>query len=416
MKNYFPLILCLSIISFCNVQLFAFGNSKAVRIDVSISGESCCTSMNIKQVSYSGVWSGPTDNCVYNPVGGNFVYSLQTMAGDTVVLDGFSTLYSEWAVSSYEGREQTPFEHTVILPFFTEKMFFSIKKRLSDGSLSTMVDTVLVPSQIFDDTRSVGNVEVKELWHSSDDIAKTLDIIVLAEGYTEAEKDLFFADANSLSEKLIAYKPFDNYKNRINFRAAFAASQNSGPDLPRLGKYGDTVLNSTFGTLGSDRYLETVNVFDIYTYASVAPFDMIVVLVNTDEYGGGGIYNDFAIGSAHHTAWFTTMIHEIGHSFAGLADEYFYPDDVSTDTYPTDVEPWEQNVTTKVDFASKWQKQYNRNEAGLVEGAAYSAKGIYRAFDNCLMRELKYPFCKVCENEVIRRINYYLDNISDVEK
>ena len=86
-----------------------------------------------------------------------------------------------------------------------------------------------------------------------------------------------------------------------------------------------------------------------------SPYEHIIILANTDEYGGGGIYNSYTLTTAHHPLFRPVVVHEFGHSFGGLADEYFYEEDVMNDTYPLDVEPWEQNITTRVDFAAKWQ-------------------------------------------------------------
>ena len=85
------------------------------------------------------------------------------------------------------------------------------------------------------------------------------------------------------------------------------------------------------------------------------PYEHIIILANTKEYGGGGIYNSYTLTTAHHPMFRPVVVHEFGHSFGGLADEYFYDNDVMTDTYPLDVEPWEQNISTQVDFASKWK-------------------------------------------------------------
>ena len=117
------------------------------------------------------------------------------------------------------------------------------------------------------------------------------------------------------------------------------------------------------------------------------------------------------------------VVHEFGHSFAGLADEYFYDDDVMTDTYPLDVEPWEPNISTRIDFASKWEDmlgkgtpiptptaESERYPVGVYEGGGYSAKGIYRPADNCRMRTNEYPtFCPVCQRAIQRLIEFYTE-------
>ena len=137
--------------------------------------------------------------------------------------------------------------------------------------------------------------------------------------------------------------------------------------------------------------------------------NVFIVLVNSEKYGGGGVYNCFAIGSVESEDWVEVMMHELGHSFAGLADEYYYEGETSPDMYSMDVEPWEPNITTLVDFDKKWKRLYDSKEVELIEGAAYNAKGLYRSESNCKMRELHIPFCKVCNEAIENRIKRYIE-------
>ena len=144
-------------------------------------------------------------------------------------------------------------------------------------------------------------------------------------------------------------------------------------------------------------------------------------MAKTDEYGGGGIYNAFMLTTAHHKDFRPVVVHEFGHSFGGLADEYFYENDTMTDTTPLDVEPWEQNITTRVDFGSKWQDmlvkgtpvptpvaESKRYPVGVYEGGGYSTKGVYRPADYCRMRVNEWPeFCPVCQRALCRLIDFY---------
>jgi hypothetical protein len=145
------------------------------------------------------------------------------------------------------------------------------------------------------------------------------------------------------------------------------------------------------------------------------------MLANTDEYGGGGIYNSFELTTAHNKNFFPVVTHEFGHSFGGLGDEYFYDDDVMTDTYPLDAEPWEPNITTLIDFDSKWKEIIVKDTpiptpteladqypVGIYEGGGYSSKGIYRPSYDCRMRTNKYPeFCPACQRWLRHIIDFY---------
>ena len=139
------------------------------------------------------------------------------------------------------------------------------------------------------------------------------------------------------------------------------------------------------------------------------PYEHIIILANTDTYGGGGILNSYTLTTAHHKQFRPVVVHEFGHSFGGLADEYFY-DDQYTNLYNDQVEPWEKNITTKVDFASKWQKLIDEGKAGLVEGGGYMSRGVWRGQENCRMRTNEHPdFCPVCQDALEDIIRFYTE-------
>ena len=177
----------------------------------------------------------------------------------------------------------------------------------------------------------------------------------------------------------------------------------------------------------------------VYDLIGTVPFEHIVLLVNTPIYGGGGIYNSLTIMNSDHPTFIPVMVHEFGHAFGGLADEYAYGDQVET-SYPADTEPWEPNITTLHDFASKWQdmlpggtavptetdaldKQDVRRiwhtftqaqkdllnlKVGVYEGGGYQSKGVYRPTQECRMKinEVK-EFCPVCQRAIRRLIDFY---------
>ena len=193
--------------------------------------------------------------------------------------------------------------------------------------------------------------------------------------------------------------------------------------MPRLGDWKHTAVGSHFSTFYSDRYLTTTHVKAIHDALAGIPYEHIIILANTEEYGGGGIYNSYTLTTAHHPKFRPVVVHEFGHSFGGLADEYFYDNDVMTDTYPLDVEPWEQNISTRINFAAKWEDMLAKGTpvptptdmnkkypVGVYEGGGYSAKGIYRPSDDCRMRTNEYPtFCPVCQRAIRRVIEFYTE-------
>ena len=138
------------------------------------------------------------------------------------------------------------------------------------------------------------------------------------------------------------------------------------------------------------------------------PYEHIIVLVNTSEYGGGGILNSYNLSMTHHPAFRPVVVHEFGHSFAGLADEYAYENE-AIPMYPHDIEPWEKNITTRVDFHDKWENLLKTDpKCGFYEGAGYSLKGVYRAYERCRMRDNGWPtFCPACQQAIRNVIDFY---------
>jgi hypothetical protein len=159
----------------------------------------------------------------------------------------------------------------------------------------------------------------------------------------------------------------------------------------------------------------------LHNLISEIPYEHIIIMCNTSKYGGGGIYNFYAIVAADNKNTDFLLLHEFGHSFAGLGDEY-YDSDVSYDNYYSlNAEPWEPNITTLVEFDKKWKNLldkntqiptkaniYNTNTIGVYEGAAYSSKGFYRPYYDCTMKSIKYnSFCPVCTNSIQKIIDFY---------
>ena len=180
-------------------------------------------------------------------------------------------------------------------------------------------------------------------------------------------------------------------------------SQNSGISIPKRGLWKQTALSSHFDTFYSDRYLTTLNLRKLNDALQGIPYEHIIILANTDNYGGGGIYNSYTLTTVKHSAFRPVVVHEFGHSFGGLADEY-YNDTQFSDTYNAATEPWEANITTHPDD-SKWK---DVRGAKMYEGAGYQAKNVYRGFENCRMKTNEYPeFCGVCQRALNQLIDFY---------
>ena len=233
----------------------------------------------------------------------------------------------------------------------------------------------------------------------------------------------FLNDVKEANEALFAHEPFKEMRDRFNVIAVKSPSEESGTSEPSKGIWKKTALHSHFDTFYSDRYLTTLNLKDLHDWLAGTPYEHIIVLVNTEKYGGGGILNSYNL-SMTHNKWFKpVVVHEFGHSFAGLADEYAYEEE-AIPMYPHDVEPWEPNITTLVNFSSKWKDMVKKGtkiptplskkpevaktKVGVFEGAGYSTKGVYRGVQDCRMRINDTPeFCPVCKRAITKLIDFY---------
>lgn len=378
---------------------------KTLRIDMIISGEDSVCKVEIVKLSQFDGFNGKA--AVSPRELGDFVFCVTDCeTGEIACKDGFSTLYSEWAKMNFEGRYQQKFQHSTLVPCGDGKMHFVLQKRDAKSSFKTVVDTII-------DTKAIEKLKVEEAKvrdiHIAGETQRCVDVLIMAEGFTESHESKFNKCSELFFKELMKMSPFNEYSDKFNCRSVFKASVSDGKLISDRNEERSTVLSSHYDTFASQRYLETFDNFAVIDYAGELPADMIVILVNSEEYGGGGVYNEFAIGCVNDNVWIKMMIHEVGHSFSGLGDEYFYSDDTSTDSYDLTIEPWEFNLTTKVDFGSKWEAMYKEGKAGLIEGAGYSAKGMYKAFPKCIMLQLSDSFCEVCKQAIRERIKYLTD-------
>jgi len=232
--------------------------------------------------------------------------------------------------------------------------------------------------------------------------------VIVPEGYTADEMDLFYKDAGIAVNSLLSHEPFKTMQDRFNIIAVELASKDGTVSVPLKGLWTETALSSHFSTFYSDRYLTTLRLRQLHDKLAGVPYEHIIILANTDVYGGGGIFNSYTLTTAHHAQFAPVVVHEFGHSFGGLADEYFY-DDQYEQYYNSETEPWEPNITTKVDFDSKW-KDMMPDKAGLYEGGGYMSKGVWRGSFDCRMKTNKYPeFCPVCQRSLERIIRFYTE-------
>jgi hypothetical protein len=236
--------------------------------------------------------------------------------------------------------------------------------RKNDNSFQQLFRTEIDPEKttLIREAANPGS-EVLELFSSGPAQLK-VDLAFVAEGYRVEEKEKFHQDALRLMSVFFSQQPYGSLKERFNVRAIFHPSLESGCDEPSYGMFRNTALNSSFNSFGLDRYLLTDDNRALRDIAAVAPYDALIVLVNQRRYGGGGIYNLYAMLTVDNPWSDYMLIHEFGHSFAGLADEYYTSEVAYNDFYTKGVEPIDPNITALLDPKEiKWQKWLSKGIA-----------------------------------------------------
>ena len=419
------LILLLTVGTLAAQDFSQYFTDKTLRVDYFFTGNAERQEIWVDELSVLPGWSGRKHNLAQLPLTGYGQITVRDLEKGTVIYrTSFSTLFQEWLETDEARKIQKGFENTFLLPYPKQPVEVEVTlldKRLKPkASMKHTVD----PADILIHPKGFSDVTPHKYLIQSGSAERCIDVAILAEGYTEAEMETFYRDAATACESLFGHEPFKSLKNRFNVVAVASPSKDSGVSIPRLNDWKQTAFSSHFSTFYSDRYLTTSRVKSIHDALAGIPYEHIIILANTDTYGGGGIFNSFTLTTAHHSMFEPVVVHEFGHSFGGLADEYAYTDAPSP-LYPYDVEPWEQNITTLVDFKSKWEdilpadvkvptevsdeSSASCTHLGVYQGAGYSLKGIYRPSPDCRMRTNEAPaFCPVCQRSLQRLIDFYI--------
>ena len=380
---------------------------QTLRVDYMFSGTDKSVEISLDEMSRFDGWAGRSSNLKEVPVRGNGqICMTDAQTGDTLYRMSFSTLFQEWQTTEEATKVRKSFENVFLLPMPSVKAKVNVHLYDFFGNIVASLNHEVDPSDVLIRNLRPETPEHRYLLKSGTPEEK-IDVAIVAEGYTAEEMSTFYADAQTAMEAILKHEPFGTYKDRFNFVAVALESADSGVSVPGQREWKNTALKAHFDTFYMDRYLTTLRLKNMHDKLCGIPYEHIVILANTDTYGGGGIYNSYTLTTAHHPAFKPVVVHEFGHSFAGLADEYFY-DDQYVEYYYPGIEPWEQNITTLADFDSKWKDMLDAGEAELLEGAGYQSKGVYRPADDCRMRTNRPDhFCPVCQRAIARIIEFY---------
>jgi hypothetical protein len=440
---------------------------KTMRLDYFHSGNSDQEHFAVDRIVSDGIWAGSKTRLIDDLNLG--LYQFEIFAKENNVLlfsDGFASVFGEWQTTGEAKKEWGAFHESIRFPWPKKTVKVVLKKRDSQNQFVEIWNTEIDPG-----SRRVTSADIIHTNNiftimENGPADKKVDIVVLGDGYTKEEMGKFRGDAQRLINAMFNVEPYKSRKSDFNVRAVETPGSVSGVTRPHFGVFKRTPLSVHYSSFDSERYALTYDNRTVRDIASAVPYEAMVILINERIYGGGGIYGLYASLAADNAFSDYLLIHEFGHHFAGLADEY-YTSDVSyeLDSQVT-VEPWEPNVTALLDKDNfKWkdlvkpgtpiptpwdkekfetfslaiqkERQHLRDiratedvmealfqkekekeiemfskmkyagVAGAFEGAAYLPKGMYRSAINCIMFTRDITFCPVCQRSISRVIDRY---------
>lgn len=391
-----------------------------LRIDYIFAGTNRTQAIYLDKLKAYDGWYGKRTGMNAIPLQGNgSIVITDTTGRDTLYRHSFSTLFQEWQGTEEATMVARSFENSFLIPAPKNKVQVTVELRNIFNNTKSCLRHIIDPEDRLIGKHDKSKTLPYTYLHKSGDSRDKIDVVFVPEGYTKSEMDIFVEDCRKSMEAIFRHKPFDSLKDRFNFIAIEAPSEQSGVSIPKRGEWKSTAVGSHFDTFYSERYLTTPDIQKLYDILDGIPCESIIILANTDEYGGGGIYNNYMLSSARGRDYRSVIVHEFGHSFAGLADEYYYDDQYET-YYPTGIEPWEPNLTTLVNFESKWKDMLPHGtkiptpadgkdiytKIGVYEGGGYQSKGVYRPAQDCRMKTNQAPdFCPVCQRAIRKLIN-----------
>ncbi|MCU0645310.1 MAG: M64 family metallo-endopeptidase [bacterium] len=331
---------------------------KTMRIDYYHIGDAKEEFITIDQIYQQGIWAGNPNNLIDPFNNGKYEIKVYDVASNRLIYSkGYATYFGEYTTTTpaIEGIKRT-YHETVLIPYPKQPVLLVFERRNKKNILEPLYSIQIDPGDyhIYKEKIDPDIMVIEALVNGAPH--SKVDLAWIAEGYTAQEFDKFKNDVDRFMTALFEVEPYDRLKNRFNIHGVFRPSAESGVDQPREGIFKETIVNSSFNALDLDRYLLTEDNKSMQDIASVVPFDAIVIMVNSERYGGGGIYNFYGLSTVDNQLSENVFIHEFGHSFAGLGDEYYTSDVAYNDFYPKGVEPTDPNITALLDPEKiKWK-------------------------------------------------------------
>lgn len=421
MRGITLILLVLFVLPVSSQEKFGhYFTGKTMRYDFLLAGNSETTLVYPQQIKEEPFWGGSQTNLIDRLEYGTYRYRVFDAAdGELIFSRGFCNLFQEWQTTAEAKKRDRVFYQAIFFPFPKQNIKLSIEARNRDGKFVSVFETEVDPNDYFIVRETPQQADVLKVVDNGP-ARNHVDLVFIPEGYTAAEKEKFNSDVRRMCGYLFAESPFRENQQKFNVTAVWAPSDESGTDVPGEHIYRNTRFNSTFYTFDLPRYLTTSDMKPVYDAAAGVPWDQLFVLVNTDRYGGGGFYNFLSVSSADHPQTPQVLVHEFGHGFAGLGDEYYNSEVAYEDFYNLRIEPWEPNLTTLVNFDAKWKNMLSastpvptprnskyQHTVGVFEGGGYMSRGIYSPADDCRMKSNGAKgFCPVCQAAIQRAIDW----------
>ena len=391
-----------------NAQRFDdYFEDRTLRLDYTFAGDHTQSYIYVDELVSLPHWYGRRHHLKEVPLKGNGQIIVRAHNKDVVIYrHSFSTLFQEWLSTDEAKQTKKSFENVFLVPFPKDTVDITVELYDYHDKTATSMTHTVAPTDILIRKAGEHDMTPYDILHQAADTSQCIRIAFVAEGYTADEMEHYLDDCQKAIYSLFNHEPFKSMQDRFNIIALKSVSEESGTSEPAKGIWKNTVLDSHFDTFYMDRYLTTLHLKQLHNVLAGTPYEHIIILVNTEHYGGGGIYNSYNLTYTGGKHFLPVVVHEFGHSFGGLGDEYNYGD--NDPMYFADTEPWEPNLTTKCDFNGKWEKLIEEGKAGLIEGGGYLTHGVWRGFENCRMRTNEEPeFCLVCRQALTRLIDFY---------
>ena len=436
-----------------------------MRLDYYHTGDAKQELFSVDRVAIEPLpWPGDLTKAIDSTNLGKYFFEVRDKKSGRVLYSrGFASVYGEWETTDEAKTTMRTFSESLRFPAPDAPVEIVLKKRDAKNNWRDVWTTAIDPGDMFIDRSKAAPPAPLIPIQKMGDPATKVDLLLLGDGYTRAEGGKFEADARRLVAVLFATSPFKEHRTDFNVWGLCPAAAESGISRPSTGVYRDSL--STYDAFGSERYILSFDNHALRKVAQFAPYEFVEILANNRTYGGGGIFNLYSTVAVDNAFANYVFVHEFGHHFAGLADEY-YTSSVAYAPATERIEPWEPNATALLDPAKlKWrdlvspdtpiptpwdkeefekyslaiqkrraeirkqklpesvmetlfreelqheqamfrkEKYYGR--VGAFEGSIYEAKGYYRPEVDCIMFTRTNHFCAVCRRAIERIVSLY---------